>query len=245
MINKCILLAAGLGTRLQPVTNNIPKCLVPIHGIPLLGYWLALLEKHGITNVLINTHYLHTKVYEYIDSFPTSMDITITYEKKLLGSYGTIIYNTFFYEGDKSVLVANADNLTNINLSQFIECHESHNLKATLALQNTEKPAQCGIVELDKNNKVIDFEEKPETPKSNLSNAGVYIFDTALLRGTPVKGDLLDIGYDLLPKLSKKSYGCVLKDFLMDVGSREDLDKANKVSHDLFPYMSLLQLNNK
>ena len=73
----------------------------------------------------------------------------------------------------------------------------------------------------------------------------ICIIDTFLLRGIPVKESLLNIGYDLLPKLSKKSYGCVLKDFLMDVGSREDLDKANKVSHDLFPYMSLLQLNNK
>jgi mannose-1-phosphate guanylyltransferase len=237
MIKKCILLSAGLGTRLQPVTNNIPKCLVPIHGIPLLGYWLTLLEKHGITSVLINTHHLHQKVYEYIDSISTSMDIVITYEKSLLGSYGTIIHNNSFYEDEESILVVNADNLTNINLSKFIECHESHDFRATIALQNTDKPTQCGIVELDKHNKIIAFEEKPVYPKSNLSNAGIYIFDTLLLEGVLIKKDLLDIGYDLLPKLSRKSYGYLLKDFLMDVGSYDDLDRANKIPYETFSYM--------
>ena len=80
MNRKCILLAAGLGTRLQPITNNIPKCLVKVHGRPLLEYWLILLQKHGITNVLINTHHLHTQVSDYINSITTSLEITISYE---------------------------------------------------------------------------------------------------------------------------------------------------------------------
>ena len=115
MIKKCILLAAGRGTRLQPITNSTPKCLVKIKGRPLLEYWLVLLEKHGIKEVLINTHHLHQQVSDYIDSITTSINITISYEENLLGSYSTLVKNKAYYKNQESILIANADNLTNVN----------------------------------------------------------------------------------------------------------------------------------
>ena len=238
MIKKCILLAAGLGTRLQPITNNIPKCLVQVHGRPLLEYWLILLQKHGITNVLINTHHLHTQDSDYINSITTSLEITISYEKDLLGSFGTIIHNKDYYKDEESLLVANADNLTNINLSKLIKYHFSHDYEATIALMETTSPCKSGIVELGQHDKIISYVEKPTDPKTNISNAGVYVFNTSFLRNLEVRGGFLDIGYDLLPQLIGRSYGYLLDEFLMDIGSHFSLDKARKTLLSLFTQVS-------
>jgi mannose-1-phosphate guanylyltransferase len=234
MIRKCILLAAGLGTRLQPITNNIPKCLVEVHGRPLLEYWLILLQEHGITNVLINTHHLHTQVSDYINSITTPLEITISYEKDLLGSFGTIIHNKDYYKDEESLLVANADNLTNINLSKLIKYHFSHDYEATIALMEATSPSECGIVELGQHDKIISYVEKPTNPKTNIANAGVYVFNTSFLRNLEVKGGLLDIGHDLLPQLIGRSSGYLLDEFLMDIGSHFSLDRARKTPQSLF-----------
>lgn len=234
MIKKCILLAAGLGTRLQPITENTPKCLVEIHGRPLLEYWLILLEKHGITKVLINTHHLHNEVSDYINSIASTLEISLSYEKDLLGSFGTIIHNKDFYRDEESVLVANADNLTNINLSNFNNYHDSHSYEASIALMETKSPRKCGIVELDQDNKITSYEEKPLNPKSNISNAGVYIFDTSLLKSFDPSDSFLDVGSDLLPHLKNRSSGYLFNEFLIDIGSHLSLEKARKTSHSLF-----------
>jgi len=228
MIKKCILLAAGLGTRLKPLTNHTPKCLVKIQGKPLLDYWLNLLYKHGITNVLINTHHLSEQVVKFIKSVDTPLEVQLSYEKELLGSLGTIIYNKNFYKDDESVLVINADNLTNMNLSRFIECHLSHNLDASIGLIETENPSECGIVEMDFDNNIIGYEEKPIIPKTNISNAGVYLFNTIIFRNLEASCVLNDIGNDLLPNLVGRSYGYLLDEFLIDIGSLSALEKARE-----------------
>jgi mannose-1-phosphate guanylyltransferase len=228
MIKKCILLAAGLGTRLKPLTNHTPKCLVKIQGKPLLDYWLNLLYKHGITNVLINTHHLSEQVVKFINSVDTPLEVQLSYEKELLGSLGTIIYNKNFYKDDESVLVINADNLTNMNLSRFIECHLSHNLDASIGLMETENPSECGIVEMDFDNNIIGYEEKPIIPKTNISNAGVYLFNTIIFRNLEASCVLNDIGNDLLPNLVGRSYGYLLDEFLIDIGSLSALEKARE-----------------
>jgi len=148
MIKKCILLAAGLGTRLQPITNNTPKCLVEIHERPLLEYWLILLHKHGITNVLINTHHLSQQVEQYIESLDIPLEVTVSYERDLLGSLGTITNNKDYYKDEKSILVANADNLININLTRFFKHHFAHDFDASIALMTTKNPSECEIVEI-------------------------------------------------------------------------------------------------
>jgi mannose-1-phosphate guanylyltransferase len=232
MIKKCILLAAGLGARLQPLTNSTPKCLVKIKGRPLLEYWLVLLQKHGIKDVLINTHHLHHQVSDYIDSIVTSLEITLSYEEDLLGSYTTLVKNKNYYKEQDSILVANADNLTNINLSNFFEYHYSNPFGATVALIKTENPTECGIVEMNFDNKIISYEEKPSFPRSDLSNAGIYIFDKILLDKFEENTLLLDIGYDLLPRLVDCSSGYVLTEFLIDIGSHFSLDIANKLPYD-------------
>jgi mannose-1-phosphate guanylyltransferase len=224
---KAFLLAAGLGTRLKPLTNSTPKCLMNICGRPLLSWWIEIMENHGINEVLINLHHLSEKVTEYINSHTTSIKFNYYYEEKLLGSAGTLRENKNFVVNEKNFFILYADNLTNYNLTQFLEFHNSTLNKFSMALFRTSNPTQKGIVELDEKKTVVSFEEKPSQPKSNLANAGLYICSPELLNLIP-NNDITDIGYDFLPKLIGKISGWETNDYLIDIGTLEDLEKANR-----------------
>ena len=108
---RAILLAAGLGTRLRPITNTIPKCLVPINGKPLIDYWLEQLTKAGIEKFLINTHYLHEQVEAYIERSKFAGMVNLVYEEELLLTGGTVIANKDFI-GNEPFMLVHADNLS-------------------------------------------------------------------------------------------------------------------------------------
>jgi mannose-1-phosphate guanylyltransferase len=225
---KAFLLAAGLGTRLRPITNTIPKCLVPICGRPLLSWWIELLEKHGIEEVVLNLHYLPEKVRGYVSSISTAIKFYLSYEEELLGSSGTILHNSKFVEKEKEFFILYGDNLTNYDLSEFLEFHRSHNSILSMALFHTSKPTECGIVEINKENDVIEsFIEKPEHPKSNLANAGLYIADSTILSMLP-RTIPADFGHDVLPLLTNKMVGWLGSGYLLDIGTHETLKKAEK-----------------
>jgi mannose-1-phosphate guanylyltransferase len=223
---KAFLLAAGLGTRLRPITDAIPKCLVSVCGKPLLSWWIDLFEQHGISEVLINMHYLSDQVAHFIKNKKTSVKLSLFHEETLLGSGGTLRANKNFVKNDDYFLIAYADNLTNYNLTALKDFHINHNDYFTMSLFTTDTPESKGIVELDKNNKVISFEEKPSHPKSNLANAGIYVASPAVLDVIPNK-KLTDIGFDLLPKLVGHMYGWETNDYLIDIGTSEHLERAN------------------
>ena len=225
---KAFLLAAGLGTRLRPLTNDLPKCLVPIHGKPLLSYWIELMEKHHITQVLINLHHLPEQVKNFIQNYPSpSITFQLYDEPELLGSGGTLRENKDFVRAEKDFFILYADNLTNINLTDFMAYHQQKKQAFTMALNRVENPYRCGIAELDEKGMISAFVEKPQNPLSNLANAGVYIAKPEILELIPTTGNA-DIGYDLLPRLVGKMAGWETKDYLMDVGTIENLNRAGQ-----------------
>lgn len=145
---KAFLLAAGLGTRLRPITNTIPKCLVSIHGKPLLEWWFELFHKYEITDVLINTHYMAEQVEDFIQKYTADhkdIHIITYYEKELLGSGGTVSVNRDFIEKGEDFLICYADNLTDVNLGELVKEHQKKNALLTMALFRTNVPRQCGI----------------------------------------------------------------------------------------------------
>lgn len=226
---KAFLLAAGFGTRLRPLTNTVPKCLVPICGKPLLQWWMELFEKHGITDVLVNTHYLREPVAAFIKENNKKGKVILheAYEPELLGSGGTIRDNKTFIGNDDTFMVCYADNLTNTDLTAFQQFHKAHNGILSMALFHTNLPKQCGIAALDRSMRITEFAEKPENPKSNLANAGMYIANKELFSHLWVKeNDLLDFGKDVLPKLVGNMYGWEDKDYLIDIGTMENYNKA-------------------
>ena len=227
LVMKAFLLAAGIGTRLRPLTYKIPKCLVPVNGRPLLDYWMELFRKHNVDEVLINTHYLYEDVRRYIFEYNKSGKgpvITESFEEELLGSSGTVKNNRAFVENEENFFICYADNLTNVDLTKFSDFHKSHSASFSMALFRTSVPKQCGIAELDEDSKIVEFVEKPENPKSNLANAGIYLADNSIFNYIP--NGFSDFGKDIIPKLVGKIYGWEIKDYLLDIGTMEKYKKA-------------------
>ncbi|MBR6676351.1 MAG: nucleotidyltransferase family protein [Clostridia bacterium] len=228
---KAFLLAAGFGTRLKPITDTVPKCLVPVKGKPMLGWWLDLFLTHGVTEVLVNTHYLYEPVREFIKEYNsknTGLTVYEAYEPTLLGSGGTICNNKDFVKDEDDFLICYADNLTDTDLSAFVDFHRQHRSPLTMALFHTNLPKQCGIAALDKNGLICEFVEKPENPKSNLANAGMYVVSSEIFDYLDSCEIPLDFGKDVLPKLVNKMYGWYNDAYLIDVGTMENYEKANK-----------------
>ena len=121
---KALLLAAGLGTRLRPITNHVPKCLVTIQGKPLLAYWLDMLLPNCIERVLVNTHYLPEAVNAFVKQSDWANQIDTVYEPILLGTGGTVLSNQSYFSG-QPFMVAHADNLTRFDVKRFIDAHEN------------------------------------------------------------------------------------------------------------------------
>jgi len=223
---KAILLAAGLGTRLRPITNDTPKCLVKICNKPLLQWWIELLEKYHVDEVLINTHYLAHKVEEFITELKTTIKVNLFHEDELLGSGGTIRENFDFIRNEKEFYILYADNFTNINLNNFLHFHQNNPSSFSMVLFRSDDPKSCGIAQLNENDLIIDFEEKPQYPKSNLANAGVYLSSPSIIENIP-NGKNADFGFSVLPKLTNRMYGWITDDYLIDIGSVENYKRAN------------------
>ena len=239
---KAILLAAGLGNRLSPLTNEIPKCLVQINSKPLLQYWIDLFEFHKIEKILINLHHFPDKVKEYISDYKGNIEIKHVFEKELLGSLGTVLQNQWFYENESCFLVCYADNLTNIDLSEIIKYHSSHNQPITMGLFHTNRPEQCGIAVVNNEMLITDFIEKPKEPTSNLASAGIFVIEPQLFHSFSFKEDnsTLDFGYDLLPLLVNQMKGFFIENVLVDVGTKINYNFAKQFVLDnpiLFQYM--------
>jgi mannose-1-phosphate guanylyltransferase len=222
---KAYLLAAGLGTRLQPLTQSVPKCLVPINGVPLLSVWLDICEGLEISEVLINTHHLAERVREWASAQKAPVRIQLVHEEKLLGSAGTLSANREFIGPDEDFYIFYADNLVDTDLNSLEAFHGRHNGMLTLGLFSTPKPQDCGIVTLDDCGFISSFEEKPEHPRSNFANAGIFLARRKLFEYLPANG-FADLGKDVLPKLVGAMWGHRLSGYLLDIGTPENYQRA-------------------
>ncbi|MEO5930582.1 MAG: nucleotidyltransferase family protein, partial [Candidatus Kapaibacterium sp.] len=171
---KAFLLAAGLGTRLRPITDIVPKCLVPVNGRPLLAYWLDNLGSHGVDEVLINLHHLPDGVLRFAEEYSGPVKIVTVMEPHLLGSAGTLHANRDFVAGEEQFLILYADNLTDIDPTLLARFNAEHPAPLTVALMRMDNPSSRGIALLDDAGRIIDFTEKPEHPKSDLASAGMF-----------------------------------------------------------------------
>lgn len=229
-ISTALLLSAGFGTRLRPITDTIPKCLVPINGKPLLQIWLEQLTNIGITQFIINSHYLAEKVAEFIDNSAFREQVTIFYEPKLLGTLGTL-KSTKPYWQDNNVLIAHADNLCFASWPEFIERFHQRpkNCLGTMMLFESDNPKSCGVVTLDEQQRLLEFFEKVDNPPTNLANAAIYLFDKTLATFIEqLSPQCTDISYDLMPKLLGKMNTWLNDGYLRDIGNPESLAIAEQ-----------------
>jgi mannose-1-phosphate guanylyltransferase len=226
---RALLLAAGIGSRLRPLTDKTPKCLVPVHGRPLLDYWLDLVFAGGIDRVLLNTHWLAPQVYDHVAASCWASRIDLVHEDTLLGTGGTVLANRAWLQ-DQAFLLGHADNLTDFDVAHFVKAHESRpkGHMITMLGFRTDDPSSCGILELDQQNTVLAFHEKVPNPPGNLANGAVYIFESEVVDAIArLKKPVVDLSTEVIPGFLGRIL-CVETDgYHRDIGNPESLRRAH------------------
>ena len=218
---RALLLAAGLGTRLRPLTLTTPKCLIPVHGKPLLDYWFEHLFEAGIERALVNTHWLADRVQAHVAQSHYRGRIDLVHEPELLGTAGTILANRQWLGGE-TFLVCHADNLTDFDVPAFVAAHRARDpgCMMTMLSFRTDAPESCGILETARRGVVVGFHEKVKDPPGNLANAAVYLFESGIFEmiaalGTPAA----DLSTQILPGLTGRIQSFETHGYHRDIGT--------------------------
>ncbi len=230
---RALLLAAGFGKRLRPLTLNTPKCLVKVNDKPILEEWIEKLESIRTQKVIVNTHYLHEKVNQFLKTQKfRNINIDIFHEQKLLGTAGTLIYNHKFFENSLGLLI-HSDNYTTFDLDLLIKAHINRPKKCLLTMLtfNTSSPSSCGIVNLDSNKVVQGFFEKKKNPPGNIANGAAYVFENDFLDWIlEYHSNAKDFSTEIIPKLLGKIYTHHTYKPWIDIGNIKSLKEARKIS---------------
>jgi len=234
---KAMVLAAGLGTRLRPLTDSLPKPLLPLGPYPLVVWNLLLLRQHGIREVLINLHYLGDQIRRVIGSGEQyGVHVTYSDEPELLGTGGGIKHAEAFFEGEP-FLVLNGDTIVDIHLSALVACHHQNQAIATMALRDDPDVERWGTIETSDDDRVLSINGHGLTPggvrKGTLRRifAGVHVLDPLLLRDVP-RGSFSSIIDAYVGWLCRDALvaGYVFSGYWTDVGTPE---RYAKVQHDV------------
>jgi NDP-sugar pyrophosphorylase family protein len=199
---KAVILAGGKGTRLYPITREIPKPLLPVKGKPILYYAIENLKKHGITEIILSVGYKAEKIADYFGNGANfGVNISYSEEKEPLGTGGAIKLASKNFQEDFVVL--NGDNVADFDFYKMQEIHNRNEAKITIALYPVEDVTQFGIAKIE-GEKITKFIEKPkkEEAPSNLNNAGAYIINPKVLEILP--DDFFLIEKDCFEKLTQK-----------------------------------------
>jgi mannose-1-phosphate guanylyltransferase len=225
---SAFLLAGGLGQRLRPLSDRIPKCLAPIGDRPLLDIWLDLCARHGIRRVLLNVsrHVEHVEAY-LRGRRGDSLEVRLVREDEPRGNAGTVRANQSFVSEEESFYILYSDNLTDASLTRLAAFHRGHDAPVTMGLFHTPAPRASGIVSLREDGLITGFEEKPNSPRGDLANAGIYVARQALFDAIPPRPGVIDFGRDVFPGLIGRMYGQVIDEYVMDIGSPAALTLAS------------------
>ena len=231
---KAMLLAAGRGERLRPLTDRVPKCMVPVWGKPVLEHNIEHLARFGITDIVINLCYQPQAVMDYFeDGNQWGVNITYSIEQEALGTSGGVKRVESFF--DHTFLIWYGDNLSNCNLEKLSYFHFQNGGNATMALFYREDPTASGIVGLDENCRITRFLEKPkrEAVFSHWVNAGIYILEPEVLEAIP-ENIASDFGKEIFPQLLSEGipmYGYQMGDDegLWWIDTPEDLNRVDKI----------------
>lgn len=229
---KGMILAAGEGRRLRPLTDHLPKPMLPIGGKPLLEHIIIHLRDCGITDLAVNLYHLPAAVIDYFgDGSRWGVSLRYSVEEQLLGSAGGVKRLQSFF--DETFVVFYGDLLTWADLRPMIELHQRAGVPATMGLYHVADPWNRGIVQLDETQKIVRFAEKPPRDQvfSNLANAGIYVLEPEILNRIPLE-QVYDFGHDVFPNLlaeGRPIAGYVIEDLLIDIGLPEKYEEANQL----------------
>jgi mannose-1-phosphate guanylyltransferase len=233
---SALLLAAGTGSRLRPLTDNWPKCLMPIGQIPLLEHWLIALKKLNLKKTLVNLHYLAPIVQDFLARERFKGLVEWTFEEELLGTAGTIKKNKNFI-GDNTLLLIHADNWSLCKLNEFINFHENLRPKhcpITMMTFETKSPETCGIVELNAENIVTRFHEKVLNPPGNKANAAIYLIEKEVIDWIDLHPEKKDFSTEVIPRFIGRIATWHNDNIHRDIGALKDLKLAQQDEQPLY-----------
>lgn len=230
MVPRAMIMSAGVGSRLEPLTSALPKPMAPIANTPTLGHILALLRRHGIHEVAANLHYRADVVRDYFgDGSAFGMQVRTHTETTLMGTAGGVKH----FEGflDRTFVIVSGDACTDANLTDLIAFHKAKGALATIALKEVADTSKFGVVVTDGDGRIQAFQEKPK-PEDALShwvNTGIYVFEPEIFQRIPAD-TVYDFGSQLFPLLAAEGapfYGFQLQDYWADIGSLEQYRLAH------------------
>jgi len=229
---RAMVLAAGLGTRLRPLTHILPKPIIPIVNRPSLSYSLSLLEKFGIDEVVINLCHGAKKVKDYLAPAARRFDVRVIFseEEHLLGTAGGVKKMENYFQ--ETFLVLSSDGVSNINLEEILHFHKRKRASCTVVLKETEERFKYGIALCNEESRINQFVEKPTWGEvfSNQVNTGIYVFEPEVFSYIPESREY-DFGRQVLPAMVRKGegiYGYSMEGYWTDVGNLEDYRQAHK-----------------
>lgn len=219
-----MIMAAGLGTRLRPLTGRIPKPMVPVAGTPVMAHVVALARRHGLTELCANLHYLPDTITGHFgDGAAHGVSMTWNFEPDLLGTAGGVReMAAFLSAGGGPFVVLSADAMTDIDLGALVAAHRAAKNVATVGLTRVDDPTHYGVAVLDDEGQITGFQEKPAagTERSNLANCGIYVFEPSIFER--IDGGVQDWAHDVFPRLLAQGArfgGATAAGYWNDVGS--------------------------
>lgn len=236
MIKKAMIMADGVGSRLDPLTQATPKPLIPIANKPIMELILNHLGKYGIKDVIANTHYLGEQIQEKFENSYDKIGINFEYlhENKLSGTAGGVKKCQGFFDTGETFVVVSGDALTDINIEELVQKHKATGAIATMALMpipDSELP-HFGVVVTDNQSRVVEFQEKPSVKeaKSNLVNTGIYVFETKVFDYIPA-GEFCDFAKNVFPAIMEDNgllFGHMVRGSWNDIGTIKQYKESSQ-----------------
>ena len=229
---KAMILAAGVGSRLDPLTRNVPKPLVPILNRPVMEYLIELLKKHGFNEIMVNLHYLGDQIEAYFGNGSRwGVEIHWSKEDKLHGDAGSLKRVEEFFKDDTFIVIG-GDDLTDMDLTKLVKTHRDKGALSTIALSLVDDPSDYGIVLMNEDSRITRFLEKPkgEVIFSNTANTGVYVFQPEIFDHIP-RGTFYLFGKQVFPLLLEQRqplYGHLTAAYWKDVGNLKVYQQTHK-----------------
>jgi len=229
---KAVIMAGGQGTRLRPLTSNLPKPMIPIVNVPCMEHIVRLLEEHGLTDIVVTLQFLPEEIQDYFgDGSDWGVNLSYSIEVAPAGTAGSVKLAEEHLKDDR-ILVISGDALTDCDLTCALSFHEEKGAEATMVLKSVENPLDFGIVITEEDGRISRFLEKPTWGQvfSDTVNTGIYVLEPLVLGEIPADGEY-DFSKELFPKLldeERSLYGFITEDYWEDIGNLEQYMRAQR-----------------
>ena len=250
MLNKAMIMAAGVGSRLEPLSSIVPKPLVPLANIPTMDILVNHLKSFGINDIVANTFYKAEGIQEHYKKNNFGINFKFIQETELSGTAGGVKKCQFFFNENEDFIIMSGDGLTDLNIQEAYNSHKKSNAIATIVIKEIERKEtfKYGIVVTDKNGYVKDFQEKPsvEHAKSNLANTGIYIFNYKIFDFIPAH-TFYDFAKNVFPAIMQSELKINTyehKGYWSDIGSLDQYHQSNidLLNHILENYKPIVHI---